>query len=134
MDYLNRLQVRYIEEVWGDDLRMEAFAELEEQIKVTQNVAKKRYYFCVYFIKKSFLYQLKRYLGGCVELCVYGFNSARFDLPLMLPYIVNWALLRGVPIGCLKRGTSYITLRVGELVFKDALQFNSPVPLAKFLK
>ena len=49
MDYLNRLQVRYIEEVWGDDLRMEAFVELEEQIKVTQNVAKKRYYFCVYF-------------------------------------------------------------------------------------
>ena len=82
----------------------------------------------------SFLYQMKRFLGGCVELCVYGFNSARFDLPVMLPFIVNWAIQRGVSIECLKRGTSYITLRVGELVFKDALQFNSPVTLSKFLK
>ena len=39
-----------MEEVWGEDLRMEAFAELDEQIKVTQNVAKKRYFLCVRFI------------------------------------------------------------------------------------
>ena len=69
-----------------------------------------------------------------MELSVFGFNSARFDLPVMLPYIVGWATKRGVPIECLKRGTSYITLRVGEIVFKDALNFNSPLRLEKFIK
>ena len=34
----------------------------------------------------------------------------------------------------MKRGTSYITLRVGSLHFKDALNFNCPLRLEKFIK
>ena len=69
-----------------------------------------------------------------MELSTFGFNSSRFDIPVMLPYIVSWAVRRGVRIECLKRGTSYMTLRVGEIVFKDAMNFNSPTTLAKFIK
>ena len=69
-----------------------------------------------------------------MELSIFGFNSARFDLHVLLPYIVSWAVRRGLKIECLKRGTSYITLRVGSLLFKDALNFNCPLRLEKFIK
>ena len=69
-----------------------------------------------------------------MELSIFGFNSGRFDLPILLPHIVSWAVRRGERIECLKRGTSYITLRVGSLHFKDALNFNSPLSLEKFIK
>lgn len=37
------LQARYIDEVWGDDGDFcKAFEELNEQIKLTKNVSKKR--------------------------------------------------------------------------------------------
>ena len=82
----------------------------------------------------SFLYNLRRKLQELMELSIFGFNSARFDLPILLPHIVSWATKHGHQIECLKRGTSYITLRVGSLHFKDALNFNCPVKLEKFIK
>ena len=54
---------------------------------------------------------------------IFGFNSGRFDLPVLLPYIVNYATRMLIPVKALKRGNTYITLRLENLVFKG--KFNS---------
>ena len=49
---------------------------------------------------------------------VFGYNCGRFDLPVLLPYIANYATRKLMSIKALKRANTYITLRVENLVFK----------------
>ena len=46
MNHFERLQVNYVDNVWKEDADFNhAFLELEEQIKSTRHVGKKRYFF-----------------------------------------------------------------------------------------
>ena len=55
MDRLNELQIRYVDEIWGADADFSgALSELEEQIKQTKNVAKKRYVLSNFILLKVF--------------------------------------------------------------------------------
>ena len=46
MNHFERLQVNYVDNVWKEDADFDrAFLELEEQIKSTRHVGKKRYFF-----------------------------------------------------------------------------------------
>ena len=49
---------------------------------------------------------------------VFGYNSGRFDLNVLIPYIVNWSARQNAPIEVLKRTNTYITLTVGDIIFK----------------
>ena len=50
MEHLTQLQTRYVEQVWGDDANFaEAYCELEEQVKSTNNVSKKRFSSLLHF-------------------------------------------------------------------------------------
>ena len=56
---------------------------------------------------------------------IFGYNSGRFDLPVLLPYIVNYAVRQSIPVKALKRANTYITLRLENLVFKGNPSFPS---------
>ena len=77
---------------------------------------------------------------------VFGYNSGKFDLPVLIPYIVNYATRKNVPIKALKRGNSYIIIKIDNCTFKglfnffidkqslDSINFNSKVSLDRYLK
>ena len=82
------------------------------------------------------------------EHSCYGFNSGRYDLPILLPYLVNYASRKGIKVKALKRTNTYISLRIGNLVFKgifstsaqrhvtliDTINLNSKCSLDKYMK
>ena len=91
--------------------------------------------FCFFLNFARFLFRLRKRLEQLARFTVFGFNSGRFDLPVLLPYIVNWATRRGIKMSCLKRTTSFISFELGaELIFKDSIMFNCPVTLEKFIR
>jgi len=77
----------------------------------------------------------KRQLMSFMKLNVYGFNSSKFDLPILLPAIARYCHLNGIKLeSMLKKQTGYMSVEVGLLNFKDILGFTSPVRLEKYLK
>ena len=49
---------------------------------------------------------------------IFGYNSSKYDLPVLMPFIVNWAKKNDQRIKTLKRGTAYISLQIGDMIFK----------------
>ena len=78
--------------------------------------------------------RLRHFLKELSLFNVFGFNSGRFDLNVLIPFIAVYAARRSLPMRCLKRTNSFISLQVGSLIFKDIINFNSPVPLEKYLR
>ena len=37
------------------------------------------------------------------QLNCFGFNSGKFDLPVLMPYIASWSVRHSIPIKALKR-------------------------------
>ena len=52
------------------------------------------------------------------QLNCFGFNSGKFDLPVLMPYIASWSVRHSIPIKALKRGNIYITIELGDIIFK----------------
>ena len=137
MNYLDCLYCKYIDRHWSDAQFAQGDEELLAEIKATINPNKKRFSNKVkkkLIITLRELYQLRHYLRDLSLLNVFGFNSGRFDLNVLIPFIACWAAKRSVPLRCLKRATSYISLQVGNIVFKDIMNFNSPVTLEKYIR
>ena len=84
--------------------------------------------------KRSNISRLRSHLKKYTELNTYGFNSSRFDLQALVGGIVQFASNNKLEIQTLKKGAKYITLQVGEIVFKDTLNYTSPCSLDKFLR
>ena len=58
MNHFERLQVNYVDNVWKEDADFDrAFLELEEQIKSTRHVGKKRNFFFQHFAYLKFFIQ-----------------------------------------------------------------------------
>ena len=66
-------------------------------------------------------------------LPVYGFNSARFDLVVLIPYIGKWCG-KEIKTNMIKRGAQYMMLTVNQIQFRDVLDFTAPTNLSKYLK
>ena len=49
---------------------------------------------------------------------LFGYNAGKYDLNVLVPYIVNWAARHKIPIQVLKRSNTYISLTVGDTIFK----------------
>ena len=76
-----------------------------------------------------------RYISSLQNLSIFGFNSQRFDIPVIagtLFRVLELSLFS--PVNVLKKGASYFSVSCGGLIFKDALNFTSPCKLEKFLK
>ena len=83
--------------------------------------------------ERSRVQSFRNYLRNYEQLHVFGFNSSRFDLPVLIGGIVQFASQRDIRPETLKKGTKYITLTVGNIIFKDTLNYTSPCSLEKYL-
>ena len=84
--------------------------------------------------EKSRIQSFRNYLSMYEQLHVFGFNSSRFDLPILIGGIVKFAAKNGLKCETLKKVSKYTTLQVGNIVFKDVLNYTSPCSLEKYLK
>lgn len=67
---------------------------------------------------------------------VLGFNSARFDVPLILKFLVPYLIQNDIKIeNCIKQANGFMSLSTEKLVFLDILKFLGPgINYASFLK
>ena len=80
--------------------------------------------------------KLKKY----TELNVFGYNSSKYDLKILMEYVIQSLerrqivndLKSGVQI--LKKGSAYFTFKFGNIVFKDLMSFTSPMSLETYMK
>ena len=84
--------------------------------------------------KRSKIVQMRSHLQKYLQLHTFGFNSSKFDLPVLLGGIVQFASVHGIKPKPLKKGAKYITLEVGDIIFKDILNYTSPCSLDKYLR
>ena len=78
------------------------------------------------------LHLYRKELRNLKILDVYGFNSARFDLPVLAGPLLT-ILKESGPVNVLKKMNSYITISNAKFSFKDVLRFHSPCSYEKFV-
>ena len=66
-------------------------------------------------------------------LNVYGFNSSRFDLSVLVGYLQTYAQRRNMELKLLKKGSRYFNISIGKVIFKDILSFSAPCSLEQYL-
>ncbi|CAG5103488.1 Oidioi.mRNA.OKI2018_I69.chr1.g794.t1.cds [Oikopleura dioica] len=78
---------------------------------------------------------LKRELKEYMKLSVFGFNSAKFDLAVLSPYLIP-ILKQEYPkkLHIIKKGSTFFSISTEHYVFKDAMLFTTPMTLSKYLK
>ena len=79
-------------------------------------------------------YKWLRYLESFTNTSCFGFNSSKFDLPCIAPLLFSVANRFDYEISCIKRGTRYLNVTIGELAFRDVLMLSSPCKLSDYLK
>ena len=67
------------------------------------------------------------------------YQFSKFDVPVLVPSIVQYCTEKGLETSVLQKGgkTSYLNLKSGEddiIQFRDVLSYTSPCSLDKFLK
>ena len=85
-------------------------------------------------IHRSNIIRMQSHLKKYKELNTYGFNSSRFDLNALIGGIVTFASNNELQIHPLENGSKYIVVQVGDIVFKDTLNYTSPCSLDTFLR
>ena len=74
-----------------------------------------------------------RALERLTKLSCYGFNSSRFDCPVIAGDLL-WHLKKfDGEVSILKKGASYFQISSESLIFKDVLSLSAPCKLEKFL-
>ena len=82
----------------------------------------------------GYLAGYKRALKAFTVLDCFGFNSCRFDLPVLMAPLILELKKRGGRINILKKMAAYISIQNDTLSFKDALRFSAPCSYDKFVK
>ena len=109
---------RKLEEKRRDAIILEVKAGISEQMHLMESIknAKKKY--------DMLIKELDNYIS---ELMVFGFNSSRYDLPLIAPMLIGTHIAGENKCGyVVKKGTSYQTLSLGKLKFLDVCNFIAP--------
>ena len=86
-------------------------------------------------MEQSRLSGLLRKLKQYLKTDVYGFNSSKFDLPVLMPYL--FPLLKdefGGKLNVIKKGVKYFLIETDLCAFKDVLNYTPPIKLSKYLK
>ena len=50
-----------------------------------------------------------------------GYNSGRFDIPVLLPYLRRYANEKKLHFSVVKRGSTYIQVKLGDIMIRDTL-------------
>ena len=83
---------------------------------------------------KKMIGNKRRFLADMLALPIYSWNGERYDLavllgPLMDIFAENKQKFDGMKV--IKRGTSYMEVRYGALIFRDFMNFSNPMSLGK---
>ena len=76
----------------------------------------------------------KNYLLKLCHLRCYGYNSGRYDLPCLFPGLLTFADKNKRKISVLKRGNSFLSLTIDNVIFVDACNFTSGCSLDSFTR
>ena len=109
MDYCFQLNQSYQAQLPPEIAK--EYAEL--QLLLKNSFGKKNEYQDA-FVKRC---QLKEQL----TFSIFGFNSQKFDMKVLVGYIVVYAKERKMEISLLKKGSSYFQLEIGTLAFKGKI-------------
>ena len=119
-EYLAIIKQKYDAEI--PNYYNDAIAKIEEEIKKLNFSAEQRK-----------LYNYLQFLKNITSLIIYGFNSSKFDLPILMPYLITIGGRLGFESNCIKKGLKYINFTMGPYIFRDILQLSSPCTLSKYL-
>ena len=125
VDYLYQAQKQKMRTLpeWISD----ALVKIEEkQIEMKRDDAK--------WWEMAFLSKYKRAMKNLQLLDTFGFNSSKFDIPVLMAPLILELKKRGGRLNILKKNTAYISIQNDTLSFKDALRFSSPCSYDKFIK
>lgn len=64
------------------------------------------------------LYSLRAKLKKCVSLSCFSFNGGKFDMQLLIVYIVLYGMEKKWSASVLKKGTAFLSVEIGPLHFK----------------
>lgn len=84
--------------------------------------------------KRSKYQQLHRKLEQYLKIDVFGFNSAKFDIQVLAPFLLPELKNHSGKLSVIKKGTSFFLLETDICSFKDVLNFTTPINLAGYLK
>ena len=84
--------------------------------------------------KRSKYQQLLRKLEQYLKVDVFGFNSAKFDIPVLAPYLLPELKKHCGKLSIIKKGCSFFLIETEICSFKDVLNFTTPINLAGYLK
>ena len=106
---------------------IEGIVNLEEEIAQLKSENRKWWEY-------SHLSKFKRTLKSLCKLDVFGFNSAKFDLPTIYAPLISELQSRFGKVEVLRKKSSYMSISTSTIVFKDALKYSSPCSYSKYLK
>ena len=69
-----------------------------------------------------------------MKIDVFGFNSAKFDLPVLVPYLFPALQAEFGKFSVIKKGARFFLIETSCCNFKDILNFTTPIKLADYLK
>nr|AAT47865.1 hypothetical protein 008-24 [Oikopleura dioica] len=101
----------------------EAVEKLENIVAEAKKKTEKRRF-------KGMLNKLVKHL----KMNIYGFNSARFDLPVLVPYLLPIISKYDSKLSVIKKSCSYFLIENRKMAFRDVLNFSVPISLAGYLK
>ena len=73
-------------------------------------------------------------------LNVFGYNSSKYDLQILMQYIIRSLENREIvtsttsAVSVLKKGQAYFSVSFQDIIFKDLMSFTSPMSLDKYMK
>ena len=72
------------------------------------------------------------------KLNVFGYNSSKYDLQILMQYIMKALEERQIgtntAVRLLKKGQAYFSVSFKDIEFKDLMSFTSPMSLDKYMK
>ena len=86
------------------------------------------------------IFELKYKLESYKDLCIFGFNSSKYDNNILMEYIVKVLddsekeIFEARSMKILKKCNKYFSVKFKRLHFKDLLNFTCPMNLDKYLK
>ena len=75
----------------------------------------------------------KRTLNSLKTLDIFGYNSSKFDIPVIYGPLILELKKKFSKVEVLKKNTSYMSITTSTLSFKDALKYTSPCSYSKYL-
>ncbi len=83
---------------------------------------------------------LQRKIHKYSKLNVFGYNSSKYDLQILMHYIIRSLENRHIvtstssAVSVLKKGQAYFSVSFQDIVFKDLMSFTSPMSLDKYMQ